>query len=68
MWGSIIVAGAVFALVVLLDRPLNSSVVLWSLIGFGAALVLAAVITGAVRAVSGPTPSETDGSGHPPIG
>jgi hypothetical protein len=50
IWGAILVGIAVFAIVVLLGGSLGPTSVLWSLVGFGGLLVLAAVVTAVIRA------------------
>jgi uncharacterized membrane protein YeiB len=62
VWGAILLAVAVFALIALLGSSLGSTTVLWSLVGFGGVLVLAAVVSAVVRAVN------SRGGEHPPIG
>ncbi|MEJ1229803.1 MAG: hypothetical protein WDM88_02830 [Galbitalea sp.] len=78
VWGAILVGIAVFALIALLGGPLSPTAVLWSVVGFGAALLIAAVVAAIVRAArealakpatGAPTPeSASNDGGHPPIG
>jgi predicted phage tail protein len=68
VWGAILVAGSVFALVVLLGGPLSASSVLWSLVGFGGVLIVAAVVTAIVRAVQQQARRQTPDEDHPPVG
>lgn len=67
VWGSILVAGSVLALVVLLGGPLSGTAVLWSLAGFGGVLIFAAVVTAIVRAVRQQV-RHGAAEEHPPIG
>jgi uncharacterized protein (DUF58 family) len=50
VWGAILVGVAVFSLLIILSGPLSAAAGLWSVIGFGAALVVVAVAAGIVRA------------------
>jgi choline-glycine betaine transporter len=69
VWGAILVGVAVLALILILGGPLSSAAILWSVVGFGLLLVVAAVIAGVVRAVRNrPTPSTESDEEHPPIG
>lgn len=63
VWGAILVGIAVLAILVLTTGPLTGTSVLWSVVGFGALLLVAALIAAIVRAARG---SRSDG--HPPIG
>ena len=54
VWGAILVGVAVFSLLIILTGPLSAAAGLWSVIGFGAALVLVAVAAGTVRAARKP--------------
>lgn len=70
VWGAILVGIAVLALMVLAGGSFGPMAVLWSLIGFGALLVLAAVVTAIVRAALGTGTKAGTGAGteYPPIG
>ena len=50
VWGALVVAIAVFALLILILGPLGPAALLWSVIGFGSILVLGAIAAGIVRA------------------
>ena len=63
VWGAILVGVAVLAILVLTTGPLTGTSVLWSVVGFGALLLVAALAAAIVRAARG---SRSDG--HPPIG
>jgi hypothetical protein len=57
VWGAILVAVAIFAILVLFFGPLGPGAILWTVIGFGSILVLGAIAAGIVRAVRPrPTP------------
>ncbi|HEY4267182.1 MAG TPA: hypothetical protein VGM94_03215 [Galbitalea sp.] len=63
VWGAILVGIAVFAILVLTTGPLTGAAVLWSVVGFGALLLIAALVAAIVRAARGGR-----SHGHPPIG
>jgi hypothetical protein len=63
VWGAILVGIAVFAILILTTGPLTGTAVLWSVVGFGALLLVAALVAAIVRAARGSRPD-----GHPPIG
>ncbi len=63
VWGAILVGVAAFAILILAGGPLTSTAVLWSVVGFGALLLVAALVAAIVRA------ARSGGTGeHPPIG
>lgn len=66
VWGAILVGVAIFALVALLNGIVGTNAVLWSVVGFGAFLLVAAVATAIARVAT--ARSEGTDSGHPPIG
>jgi hypothetical protein len=59
VWGAILVGVAVLAVFALAGGSLGPTAVLWSVVGFGGLLVLAAVVTAVLRAAR---------SEHPPVG
>ena len=59
VWGAILVASAVLAVFALAGGSVGPAAVLWSVIGFGGLLVLAAIVTAVLRAAR---------AEHPPIG
>jgi hypothetical protein len=50
VWGALLTAAAVLALLLILGGPLSPGAILWGVVGFGALLVIAAIVTGIVRA------------------
>jgi hypothetical protein len=54
VWGAILVGIGVFSLLIILNGPLSAAAGLWSVIGFGAALVVVAVVAGTLRTVRKP--------------
>ncbi len=62
VWGAILVGVAVFALIALLGGSLGGAAILWSVVGFGGLLILAAVVVAIVRWA---LRSDRE---HPPIG
>jgi hypothetical protein len=66
VWGAILVGIAVFAILILTSGPLTPTALLWSVVGFGALLLVAALIAAIVRAARGSRAGRADG--HPPIG
>lgn len=72
VWGSMLVAASIFAIAVLLGGHFNAATVLWTVIGFGTVLILAAIVTAAVRAArsrpSMPIDSGAAEDRHPPVG
>jgi predicted phage tail protein len=51
VWGAILVGAAVFAVVATRGGALDAASVLWTVVGFGAVLILSAVVGAIVRAV-----------------
>jgi predicted lysophospholipase L1 biosynthesis ABC-type transport system permease subunit len=69
VWGAILAGVAALALILILGGPLSSTAILWSVVGFGAVLVLAAVAAGVVRAARNRPVAEAEPTeDHPPIG
>ena len=62
VWGAILAGIAVFAVIAMSGVTLSTTAVLWSVAGFGALLLLAAIVTAIVRAATAATRE------HPPIG
>jgi multisubunit Na+/H+ antiporter MnhB subunit len=54
VWGAILVGVAVFSLLIILNGPLTAAGALWSIVGFGAALVLVAIVASIVRTARKP--------------
>ncbi|MDQ1544599.1 MAG: hypothetical protein QOK08_2237 [Actinomycetota bacterium] len=50
VWGAILVGIAVFSILAIFAGPLGPAAVLWSIVGFGGLLVIAAVLAVIVRA------------------
>ena len=51
VWGALVVAVAILAVLLFLLGPLGPAAVLWTIVGFGSILVLGAIAAGVVRAV-----------------
>jgi hypothetical protein len=51
VWGALVVAIAIFAILILWFGPLGPAAILWTIVGFGSVLVLGAIAAGVVRAV-----------------
>ena len=51
VWGALVVAIAIFAILILILGPLGPAAILWTIVGFGSILVLGAIAAGIVRAV-----------------
>ncbi len=68
VWGTLLVAAAVIAIIVLTTGPLSPAAALWVIVGVGALLVVSALVTAIVRAGRSRVTTEVDDAGDQPIG
>ena len=61
VWGALLVGIAVFSLLAILAAPLSSIALLWSIVGFGALLLISALVAAIVRTVRAKEPDQPIG-------
>jgi uncharacterized membrane protein len=68
VWGAILVGIAVISILAIFAGPLGSAAVLWSIVGFGGLLVIAALLAVIVRAARRAPRAEPATVAVPPAG